>query len=152
LGQALGSGSVRKYDGWYPGLFYRAAHFASLGGDQSEAFFQENFGVNAVDQIVADVHTDVPCGVCGDPGSVLHEAVGRVNLLMIAVDSGADRMVFAGPLLSHYEFEVIGEPRRLNDEEWKSALRGRFPSDVPANRIEGLTPPVWTKSYLVPAP
>ena len=104
-----------------------------------------------MDLIVADVHTDVPCGICGDPGSVLHEAVGRVNLLMIAVDSGAARMVFAGPVLSHYEFEVLGEPRRLNDEEWKNALRGQFPSDVPASRFEGLAPPVWTQSYLVPA-
>jgi len=73
-----------------------------------------------------------------------------VNLLMIAVDSGADRMVFAGPVLSHYELEVIGEPRRLNDEEWKQILRGRFPPDVFASRIEGLAPPVWTQSYLVP--
>jgi hypothetical protein len=30
----------------------------------------------------------------GDPGSVLHEGVGDVDLLMIAVDSGQDKMVY----------------------------------------------------------
>lgn len=145
-----GSGGVRKYDGWYPGLFYLAAHFASLGNGQPDAFFQENYGVNAADQIVADVHTDVPDLIVGDPGSVLHEGIGRVNLVMIAVENGADRMIFAGPVLSHYEFEVIGAPRRLNDEEWQRIQARDFPPDVPASRIEDLGPPVWTKGYLVP--
>ena len=100
---------------------------------------------------MADVHTDVPNVAPPDPGSVLHEAVGRVNLLMIAVENGADRMVFAGPVLSHYEFEVIGAPRRMNDEEWRNIQWQNFPADVPATRIEGLAPPAWTQSYLVPA-
>ena len=148
---SVGSGGVRKYDGWYPALFYHAVHFASLGGVDSEAFFQETFGVNASDQIVADVHTDVPSDP--DPGSVLHEAVGRVNLLMLAVDSGADRFICAGPVLSHYEFEVTGAPRRISDQEWAGRFLGDlslFPPDVPANRFEGLAPPVWTQSFLVP--
>jgi hypothetical protein len=39
----------------------------------------------------------MPCAVdecdvpASDPGSVLHEAVGRVNLLLIAVENGSDR-------------------------------------------------------------
>src|SRR6185436_18999307 len=123
---SAGSGGVRKYDGWYPALFYHAVHFASLGGVDSEALFQDNFGVNAVDQIVADVHTDVPNDAPPDPGSVLHEAVGRVNLLMLAVDNGPDRFVCAGPVLSHYEFEVTGNPRRLSDEEWQYVTGGGF--------------------------
>ena len=57
-----------------------------------------------------------------DPGSILHEAVGRVNLLMLAVDNGTDRFICAGPVLSHYEFEVIGDPRRISDEEWGGDL------------------------------
>ena len=89
---------------------------------------------------------------------MLHEAVGRVNMLMLAVDHGGDRFICAGPVLSHYEFEVTGDPRRLSDEEWKGGARrfgprildGRFPTDVPASRVEGLTPPAWTRSYLVP--
>jgi hypothetical protein len=149
-----GSGSVRKYDGWYPALFYQAVHFATLG-DSSEAFFQDGFGVNAKDQIVADVHTDVPNVEPPDPGSVLHEAIGRVNLLMLAVDSGADRFICAGPVLSHYEFEVIGDPRRISDEEWaghgyRGIVKHVFPPGLPATRFEGLAPPVWTQSYLVP--
>ncbi len=138
-----GCGGVRHYDGWYPRLFYKGIQFSD------PAYFQENFGVNAVDQIVADVHTDVPC-ICGDPGSVLHEGVGRVNLLMIAVEAGVDRMVFAGPVLSHYEFEVTGSPRRLNDVEWHAIQLQQFPPDVDPARIEGVVPPPWTSGYLVP--
>jgi hypothetical protein len=152
---SAGSGGTRKYDGWYPALFYHAVHFASLRGVSSEAFFQDAFGVNASDQIVADVHTDVPNVEPPDPGSVLHEAIGRVNFLMLAVNSGADRFICAGPVLSHYEFEVTGDPRRISDQEWaessfRGILRHRFPPDVPATRFEGLVPPVWTQSYLVP--
>jgi hypothetical protein len=44
-------------------------------------------------------------------------------------------MVSVGPVLSHYEFEVLGV-NRLSDEDWKKLL---WPS-----------PPEWTESYLVP--
>src|SRR2546422_5140794 len=57
-----------------------------------------------------------------DPGSVLHEAVGGVPLLLIAVENGLDRMLFAGPILSHYEFEITG-PR---SEEHTSELQSRL--------------------------
>ena len=40
------------------------------------AFFPENYGANAADQLAADVHTDVPCDICNDPGSVLHQGIG----------------------------------------------------------------------------
>ena len=73
-----------------------------------------------------------------------------MNLVLIAVDNGLDRFVCAGPVLSHYELEIIGDPRRLNDEEWQLILRSSFPPDIPADGIEGLAPPVWTQSYLVP--
>src|SRR5439155_7062726 len=149
-----GSGGIWRYSGWYPQLFYRAIYW-------DDKTFHLNYGAGANDALVADVHTDVPCDICGDPGSVLHEAVGRVNLLMIAVDNGPDRFICAGPVLSHYEFEVIGAPRRLSDEEWRGSgigaanppgiLQHNYPSDVPASRLEGLAPPVWTQSYLVPA-
>lgn len=136
------------YEGWYPQLFYRALYW-------HEWDFHAMYGAGAVNTIVADVHTDVP--VPNDPGSVLHEGVGRVNLLMIAVDLGAERFVCAGPVLSHYEFEVLGAPRRLSDLEWggdggwgAGILDGTFPDDVPPSRIEGLAPPVWTQGYLVP--
>ena len=161
--QRAGSGGgPPKYNGWYPLLFYRAIHW-------SEWDFNETYGAGGYDALVADVHTDVLCGDCPqpDPGSVLHEAVGRVNLLMIAVDNGHDRFICAGPVLSHYEFEVTGSPRRISDSEWRigggngggpfgggpttpPVLDGGSPPDVDRSRIEGVAPPRWTRGYLVP--
>jgi hypothetical protein len=132
----------RRYSGWYPQLFYRTIYWTD------DKTFHLNYGAGAFDALVADVHTDVPGG--DDPGSVLHEAVGWVNLIMMAVDNGGDHFICAGPVLSHYEFEVVGDPRRLNDEEWRGIVGNNFPGDVPASRIEGLKPPVWTQGYLVP--
>jgi hypothetical protein len=142
--------------GWYPKLFYRTIYW-------NTSWFDFAYGSLANDAIVADVHTDVPCffPVCDpqDPGSVLHEGIGRVNLLLIAVDNGVDRFVCAGPVLSHYELEVIGAPRRLSDDEWGGGesrggdggiLGGTFPSDVAPSQVEGLAPPIWTTGYLVP--
>src|SRR5262245_37198225 len=63
-----------------------------------------------------------------------------------------DRTVFAGPVLSHYELEIVGEPRRLNDNEWKTLQSGIFPPDVVPSRVQGISPPPWTQSYLVPKP
>ena len=141
-----GSGGLRTYSGWYPQLFYRAIYQVDFRD------FHTKYGAESIDSLVADVHTDVPCGDCGgDPGSVLHEAVGRVNLLLLAVDNGGDRFICAGPVLSHYELEVIGDPRRLNDEEWQKIMDNQsFPTDTAPKRFEGLTPPPWTRSYLVP--
>ena len=135
------------YSGWYPKLFYRTIYWDPVG-------FDLQYGSGANDALVADVHTDVPCfpPVCDptDPGSVLHEGIGAVNLLLIAVDNGADRFICAGPVLSHYEFEVIGAPRRITDDEWEGILGGTFPPDVAPSQVEGLAPPIWTKGYLVP--
>jgi hypothetical protein len=115
-----GSGD-RTYSGWYPGLFYK-----------------ERKDSDQWDAIVADVHTDVPEPQVGDPGSVLHEGVGNVDLLMLAVDNGEDKMVYAGPVLSHYEFEMPGVSRK-SDDEWQQ--------DVEAGNLPPR--PDWTNSYLV---
>lgn len=139
-----GSGGIRTYSGWYPRLFYRAIHHP----DNAE--FHRTYGAEAFVGVVADVHTDVPSDVDGDPGSVLHQAVGKVNLLFMAVDNGNDRFLCAGPVLSHYELEVLGDPRRLSDEEWTGIiLENRFPEDVGPAQVQGLTPPPWTRSFLV---
>jgi hypothetical protein len=115
-----GSGEA-TYSGWYPGLFYK-----------------ERKDSDQWDAIVADVHTDVPAPLVGDPGSVLHEGVGNVDLLMIAVDNGSDKMVYAGPVLSHYEFEMPGVSRK-SDDEWQQ--------DIEADNLPPR--PDWTNSYLV---
>jgi hypothetical protein len=138
-----GCGIPETISGWYPKLFYRTIYWDPYR-------FDFGYGSGGRDAIVADVHTDVPDLDVGDPGSVLHEGIGRVNLLLIAVDNGADRFICAGPVLSHYEFEVIGAPRRLSDDEWDGILDDYFPDDVAPSQVEGLAPPIWTKGYLVP--
>jgi hypothetical protein len=118
----VGSGQERAYKGWYIGLFYKG--------------WQDAFNWDA---ITADMHTDVPASLHNDPGCVLHQGVGSVDLLMIAVDNGQDRTVYAGPMLSHYEFEMPGVSRK-NDKEWRNDLReGRAPAR-----------PSYTGAYLVP--
>ena len=93
------------------------------------------------DRLVTDVHTDAPDDIVCDPGAVIHEGVGNVHLLMIAIDNGPDRVVYAGPVFSHYEFEVPGA-NRLTDEDWQARLdSGQKPPS-----------PEWTRSYLVPSP
>ena len=126
---------------------------------EQDGEFQQTSGAVRWDALVADVHTDVPCDVCADPGSVVHEAVGRVNLLMIAINNGINRMVYAGPVLSHYEFELVGAPQRLSDLDWNARLAKAGINDWPwsdndPNLVRdwsGVPPqPEWTRSYLVP--
>jgi hypothetical protein len=134
---------ARTYTGWYPGLFYEA------GSDYFPPDFQnwsrptgDNKGSDYWDALVTDVHTDAPSPIVGDPGSILHEGVGNVNLLMIAVDCGTgDVAAYAGPVLSHYEFE-LGPTTRKTDAQWKSEVgAGTLPPQ-----------PEWTRGYLVPGP
>jgi hypothetical protein len=65
---------------------------------------------------------------------VLHQAVGNVDLMVIAIDNGKDRMIFLGPTMSHYEFELQGANRK-SDSEWRADLKA------------GTTPPrpEWTR-------
>jgi hypothetical protein len=120
--ESRGCVAIQRYSGWYPNLFYE-------GGPESAR----------PDALVADVHTDVPAELVRDPGCVLQQGVGDVDLLLIAIDSGKDRMAYAGPVLSHYEFEMPGVTRK-SDSEWGNDLgQGRRPPR-----------PEWTKEYLVP--
>jgi hypothetical protein len=124
---------LRTFTGWYPGLFYQNAFEPTP--------FANYQGSDMWDAMVADVQTDSPDPDLGDPGAVIHEGIGSVHLLMIAVDNGPDRMVYAGPVLSHYEFEMPGTTR-MTDAQWKANLRaGQKPPS-----------PDWTRSYLVPGP
>lgn len=107
----------RAYSGWYFTLFPH-------DGDDPEIWSPP----------VADVHTNPP--EAEDPGSVLHEANGQADMLIVAIDSGSDKMLFAGPTLSHYEWS---ESKRLSDSEWKERVKLQ---KRPAR-------PPWTKSYLV---
>lgn len=116
-----GSGFT-QYNGWYPKLFYKGVRDCSDW-----------------EPLVADVHTDVPAPPVGDPGCVVHQGVGNIDLLLVAIGNGKDRMVYAGPVLSHYEFETPVD-RRLADSEWRQqSVDGKLPPR-----------PEWTRSYLVP--
>ena len=110
-----GCGGPPEYSGWYPKLYY---------GPREE--------MTRWDALVADVHTDPMSGV-------LHQAVGNVELMVIAIDNGKDRMIFLGPTMSHFEFETKGAVRK-SDSEWRADLKA------------GKTPPrpEWTRDYLVP--
>ena len=122
-----------SFDGWYPDLHYK--DYALEVGSSDEN------GSNKVDFLVTDVFTAPPDQI--DPiGGVLHEATGPVDLLMIAVDNGPDKMVYAGPVMSHFEFLVPGpDLKRLTNGEWRSIH----------NSEARPTRPKWTQSYLVPA-
>jgi hypothetical protein len=126
----IGYTGIETWNGWYPNLFYAN----QLGGYMA----RQLPSCAHPDRQVADVHTDLPDPLHGDPGAVIHEAVGNMNLLLIAVERGLDRMIYAGPVLSHYEFEVPGITR-LSDADWESLLGT---SSKPP-------PPGWTKCYLV---
>jgi hypothetical protein len=136
---SFGSAQIRAYDGWYPRLFYRPH------AQRDDSSFNGLDGADKQDAVVADIHTDPPCGLCSDPGSVLHQGVGFVNLLMMTVDAGEGPTTFAGPVLSHYEFEIPGAPQRLNDFDWEQVLWGW---DHPFGFSH--SPPEWTADYLVP--
>ena len=80
---------------------------------------------------MTDVHTDPPRLFVGDPGCILHEGVGAVQLLMVAVNWGpGDAAVYAGPVMSHYEFE-LGPTTRQTDSEWKAQIRAAMPHRRP---------------------
>jgi hypothetical protein len=116
-------------DGWYPDLHRVQLGRGSIASDEAHKWVA----------LVADVHTDPPNTDILDPGCVLHNGVGNVDLLLIGIDDGKDRIVYAGPVFSHYEFETPNAVRRT-DGDWKKMLR------------EGQTPPrpEWSRTYLAP--
>jgi hypothetical protein len=59
--------------------------------------------------------------------------------LVVAIDSGDDLVMYAGPVFSHYEFQESADVR-LTNGDWHARLR------------EGQAPPPteWSASYRVP--
>jgi hypothetical protein len=82
--------------------------------------------------IIADVHTDANTGL------VLEEAVGYVNLIIVAYKTPNGKVIIgAGPVFSYYEFKQPMSDR-LTDEAWKQLLEeGQQPSR-----------PLWTQSFI----
>jgi hypothetical protein len=128
----------RTYSGWYPALFYKNARKLALSSTNTPDNGQ---GADLWDALVTDVHTDAPDWERGDPGSVLHEGIGNVHMAFLVVDCGGTNYMYAGPVLSHYEFE-LGPATRETDTQWKADARaGTFPPQ-----------PEWTREFLVPGP
>lgn len=119
-----------SYSGWYPALFYKD-YGQWLGNTDTQP-------CNEPDLLVTDIFTSVP-GALDPKGGVLHEGVGDVDLMLIAIDNGPDRMVYAGPTMSHYEFTAEGTTR-LTDGYWGWKV---LPETVR---------PEWTRDYLVTKP
>jgi hypothetical protein len=133
---------TRRYTGWYPLLYYGAqegydSFSASLSGpDGTRAEYIPDYRKSIA--LVTDVLTAPPDPVVGDPGAVQHQGVGNVFFMMLAVDNGPDRMVYGGPVFSHYEFDVPGV-RRLTDAEWQSQLDAGTEPERPD----------WTSSWMI---
>jgi hypothetical protein len=113
--------------GWYPQLF---SHRNERPSDDD---------AHKWTALVADVHTDPPDILTGDPGCVLHEGVGNVELLIVAIENGPERVVYAGPVFSHYEFEASADVR-LTNGDWQARLREGQASIADE----------WSASYRVP--
>jgi hypothetical protein len=132
---------TRNYTGWYPKLFYQPGSEIVPENPNTKDNGDEK-GSDYWDALVTTVHTDSPDVLAGDPGSILHEAVGNVQMMFIAVDNGpGDLAVYGAPVLSHYEFEM-GPTTRMTDAEWKSQITNNIIPPAPE----------WTQSYLVPKP
>ena len=139
--RGMGYSSTRRFDGWYPKLYYK-----SQIRNDSLGTWDREYGSQKYDPLVVDVHNDVPKldvwedgRMVADPGGILHEAVGRVDLLYVVVNVAGQRVMYAGPVMSHYEFETAF-PTRKTDSEWETDIQN---GATPA-------PPPWTSSYLVP--
>ncbi len=75
--------------------------------------------------LVADVHTN------GLEGLIVEEAVGRLDLIVVACSAPDGSIYLAvGPLLSHYEFKHPVSDR-LSDESWQLLLYSPYKLEKP---------------------
>ncbi len=99
-------GCAPELDGWFANMFYRSPD------DAGEA-----------DYVVADVHTsNIDFAGNDGVGWVYHVGTGDINMAMIyARNSDGEMTVFAGPVLSFYEY-VSGGFERHTDQEWEKTI------------------------------
>jgi hypothetical protein len=114
---------MNTYGNWLEGLTIAAADKAEPGGsvDEHDA------------ALVADVATDP------NSGSVLEEAVGRINQIFVVAEVDGQLSLTQGGVLSYYEFSWPMSDR-LTDEAWRELLDS------------GQSPPCpeWTSSFMSP--
>jgi hypothetical protein len=102
---------IKNFGGFLEGLLKQF--------DPNEPWIEIDFETSTV--LVADVHT------CSPERRVLEEAVGRLDLLVVACPN-LDGSVFlaAGPALSYYEFKQ-SMSQRLTDLDWGRKLNANEP-------------------------
>jgi hypothetical protein len=115
---SAGGSGPPTIEGWYHQLLYRPYEF----GD--------------VDNVVADVHTDVGGDqpVLRGP-SVLHVGTSYPRLMVSAIDTCEGPRVYVGPVYAFHQHLADGV-MRLNDEEWQQLLQ----SASPPNDVEWMIP------------
>ncbi|HET7009874.1 MAG TPA: DUF3160 domain-containing protein [Anaerolineales bacterium] len=125
--------TIRFYGGQLETLTMAAAD-----SDVSEPYARRYMEEEPQAAVIADVATNP-----SPPGSVLEEAVGRVNPIYVVVpivdeDGSTYLQVAKGGVFSYYEFPWPMDDR-LTDEKWRGMLEdGTAPE-----------PPAWTSSFLV---
>lgn len=107
-----GSG-LPSYDGWYADLIYRPDYQSKFGE-------YEKFGPSAWKPTIADVHSSA--GSDREPARVLEVGVGDVELLVVAIDNGADIGAYVGPVYTYYELDVPPQ-ERMTDEQWQARIQ-----------------------------
>ncbi|HEX7862738.1 MAG TPA: DUF3160 domain-containing protein [Verrucomicrobiae bacterium] len=132
----------KSYRGWYPRLYYGGnegfdALTASIFRTTGRVQLDHDASKSAA--IVADIANATPDFWFDDPGAVLHQGIGKINFMLVAIDNGPDKMAYGGPVYSHYEFHTEGVVR-LNDAEWEDKVLKK----------QGPPSPDWTQSWLVP--
>jgi hypothetical protein len=112
-------------------LSWEEWEFIKYFGEYLEPFTEAGLS-GAKTILVADVHT------CSSEETVLEEAVGKVDLIVVACPQpDGSAFLAAGPVLSYYEFKHPMADR-LTDEKWRALL------DSP-NQPER---PVWYQSLM----
>ncbi|MDZ7304715.1 MAG: DUF3160 domain-containing protein [candidate division KSB1 bacterium] len=111
--------------GWYPNLFYN-------GPADCEA----------LDLVVADVHT-APTDEFGNMvGHILHAGTGLLNLGIVIAECEVGKPIACiGPVMSYYE-HVTTNFQRLTDEEWQAFFL--YQKSPPVR-------PAWVNAYLADA-
>jgi len=106
-------------------LDYLAEKLEGLAVHDDDAPWRETTGLKTT--LVADVHT---CG--GGEDRVLEEAVGKVDLIVVACPlPEGSAFLAAGPVLSYYEFKHPMADR-LTDEQWREMLDSPDKPERPA--------------------
>lgn len=96
----------RYYDGWYPRLYL------------------DDRGGALDDPLVADIFGDE------DRKLVLQVATGHPGIAVVAIETGGERTLYAGPVSSFYTFEMPAS-ERLTDDAWRNLLAEKMEPEKP---------------------